>query len=321
MAMPKFNKPEGMLDSIKSKLGFSDGGDYYDRGRRDYDDYDSGDYDDYDDDYEEDDAAPSSNYDPYDSVTTRPARGNHARPSVGSGGYRPAKLVSIDDVRAHTTVPDSLNRDPLPPRKVSSPSFGNRTMVDPGVHRSGQHAQRACCGRCQPGALGKPERLVQHHRRRGSRIQRRSGRPNGREAHRGRVHGGSQGRFRPPPRSTRTRPTRAPQRARTTPRVRSPSSSPPATASARRSQRPSKPATPWCLRSRIPPMRWQSASSISRSASRAPSTPASTASRTRCSSSRAGLLSARRSVQASVRRASCNLHISKPIPGLGARGR
>ena len=49
MAMPKFNKPEGMLDSIKSKLGFSDGGDYYDRGRKDYDDYDSGDYDDYDD--------------------------------------------------------------------------------------------------------------------------------------------------------------------------------------------------------------------------------------------------------------------------------
>lgn len=132
MAMPKFNKPEGMLDSIKSKLGFSDGGDYYDRGRKDYDDYDSGDYDDYDDDYEEDDAAPSSNYDPYDSVTTRPARGNHARTSVGSGGYRPAKLVSIDDVRAHTTVPDSLNRDPLPPRKVStSSSFGNRTMVEP----------------------------------------------------------------------------------------------------------------------------------------------------------------------------------------------
>ena len=38
MAMPKFNKPEGMLDSIKSKLGFSDGGDYYNRGRKDYDD-------------------------------------------------------------------------------------------------------------------------------------------------------------------------------------------------------------------------------------------------------------------------------------------
>lgn len=134
MAMPKFNKPEGMLDSIKSKLGFSDAssgyGDSYDRGRNDFDDYD--DYADYDDEDEED--APSSNYDPYSSVTTRPARGNHARvsSSAQAGGYRPAKLVSIDDVRAHTTVPDSLNRDPLPPRKVSSTSsFGNRTMVEP----------------------------------------------------------------------------------------------------------------------------------------------------------------------------------------------
>ena len=129
MAMPKFNKPEGMLDSIKSKLGFSDGtsgyDSGYDRGRNDFDDYD-----DYDDDADD---APSSNYDPYSSVTTRPARGNHARVSstTQGSGYRPAKLVSIDDVRAHTTVPDSLNRDPLPPRKVSSASFGNRTMVDP----------------------------------------------------------------------------------------------------------------------------------------------------------------------------------------------
>ncbi len=133
MAMPKFNKPEGMLDSIKSKLGFSDGtsgyDSGYDRGRNDFDDYD--DYDDYDDDADD---APSSNYDPYSSVTTRPARGNHARVSstTQGSGYRPAKLVSIDDVRAHTTVPDSLNRDPLPPRKVStSSSFGNRTMVEP----------------------------------------------------------------------------------------------------------------------------------------------------------------------------------------------
>ena len=32
MAMPKFNKPEGMLGSIKSKLGFSDGTSGYDSG-------------------------------------------------------------------------------------------------------------------------------------------------------------------------------------------------------------------------------------------------------------------------------------------------
>ena len=150
MAMPKFNKPEGMLDSIKSKLGFSDGGDYYDRGRKDYDDYDSGDYD---DDYEEDDAAPSSNYDPYDSVTTRPARGNHARTSVGSGGYRPAKLVSIDDVRAHTTVPDSLSREAYR-RRVHGGCQGcfRRLLV-----RSVQGLRGHRNGHAQPHAFG-------HHR-------------------------------------------------------------------------------------------------------------------------------------------------------------
>ncbi len=138
MAFPKFNAGEGgMLDSIKSKLGFPDDsgyGSYRSRSRKDddYDDYDDYDEEDYADDYDEADDAPSSNYDPYSSVTTRPARGSHARVSSAStsSAYRPAKLVSIDDVRAHTTVPESLNRDPLPPRKVSTSSFGNRTMVD-----------------------------------------------------------------------------------------------------------------------------------------------------------------------------------------------
>ena len=137
MAFPKFNAGEGgMLDNIKSKLGFPDDsgyGSYRSRSRKDdYDDYDDYDEGDYDDDYDDADDAPSSNYDPYSPVTTRPARGNHARVSSAShsSSYRPAKLVSIDDVRAHTNVPESLNRDPLPPRKVTTASFGNRTMVD-----------------------------------------------------------------------------------------------------------------------------------------------------------------------------------------------
>ncbi len=139
MAFPKFNAGEGgMLDNIKSKLGFPDDsgyGSYRSRSRKDddYDDYDDYDEEDYADDYDDADDAPSSNYDPYSPVTTRPARGSHARVSSAShsaSSYRPAKLVSIDDVRAHTTVPESLNRDPLPPRKVSTTSFGNRTMVD-----------------------------------------------------------------------------------------------------------------------------------------------------------------------------------------------
>ena len=196
MAMPKFNKPEGMLDSIKSKLGFSDGGDYYDRGRKDYDDYDSGDYDDYDDDYEEDDAAPSSNYDPYDSVTTRPARGNHARTSVGSGGYRPAKLVSIDDVRAHTTVPDSLNRDPLPPRKVSSASFGNRTMVDPAFTAPANTPNARAAAAADQERSESLNALFSTTAAEAAESQRRPDRPDGREAYRRRVHGGCQGCFR-----------------------------------------------------------------------------------------------------------------------------
>lgn len=138
MAFPKFNAGEGgMLDSIKSKLGFPDDsgyGSYRSRSRKedDYDDYDDYDEEGYAEDYDDADDAPSSNYDPYSSVTTRPARGSHARVNSAStsSAYRPAKLVSIDDVRAHTTVPESLNRDPLPPRKVSTSSFGNRTMVD-----------------------------------------------------------------------------------------------------------------------------------------------------------------------------------------------
>ncbi len=141
MAFPKFNTDAGgMLDSIKSKLGLPDDsgyGGYRGRSRNDnYNDYDDYDDEEYADDYDDADDAPSSNYDPYSPVTTRPARGNHARvssrtssTSTGSA-YRPAKLVSIDDVRAHTTVPESLNRDPLPPRKVTTSSFGNRTMVD-----------------------------------------------------------------------------------------------------------------------------------------------------------------------------------------------
>lgn len=123
----------GMLDGIKSKLGFADnaqpsGYRSRSRSRQSYDDYDdyNDDYDDFEDDYEEDKA---KSYEPYSPVTTRPAGGSRTSSSSFSSGYRPAKLVSIDDVRAHTTVPESLNRDPLPQRKVT-PSFAGRVTVD-----------------------------------------------------------------------------------------------------------------------------------------------------------------------------------------------
>ena len=142
MELPKIKKSEhgGMFDGIKSKLGFADsagnaaGSD--DAYLADYGD-DFGDYDDefgdYGPGYEDD--APASRYDPYAPVTTRPARGGSRSARSSSDADFP-KLVSIDDVRAHTQVPDSLRRDPLPARRVTTPSAstssyrGERTVVD-----------------------------------------------------------------------------------------------------------------------------------------------------------------------------------------------
>lgn len=137
-------KPErGMLDGIKSKLGFADAADkgydepYYDDYQDDFGDFaDADEFGEYGPEYN--DAPAASRYDPYAPVTTRPARGGRSsRASSGDGDF--PKLVSIDDVRAHTQVPDSLKRDPLPPRRVTSTTAGassvgsfraERTVVD-----------------------------------------------------------------------------------------------------------------------------------------------------------------------------------------------
>ena len=147
MELPKIKKSEhGVLDGIKSKLGFANASQGYDSGYGEYgDDYagdygeygDYGDYGEYGDDYapidgRADDAA-GSRYDPYAPVTTRPARASHARSSSRGVGATPPKLVSIDDVRAHTQVPESLTRDPLPPRRVTASPLRERTMVDADV--------------------------------------------------------------------------------------------------------------------------------------------------------------------------------------------
>lgn len=149
MELPKFNKPEGgMLSGIKSKLGFADApaADYddgyyddYNEGYDEFKDYGDGydEYADYGTGYDDRGVAPAaSQYDPYAPVTTRPAGRSRAAHAPYSGSSRGdagmPKLVSIDDVRAHTQIPDSLNRDPLPPRRVSSVSAyrGERTVVD-----------------------------------------------------------------------------------------------------------------------------------------------------------------------------------------------
>lgn len=123
-----------MFGDLKSKLGFGSKNqdqdfedEYYDEGydgyEEDYDDY--GEYG-YDDGYDSRPASRSSR----DTYTTR-----SARTSSRSGGVSSPRLVSIDDVRANTQVPSSLNRDPLPTRHVTPASSfrGGRTLVDSSV--------------------------------------------------------------------------------------------------------------------------------------------------------------------------------------------
>ncbi len=140
MELPKIKKSEhGMLDGIKSKLGFSEPDRGYDERYEDDfgDDYgDYGEYSEYGPDYQddfEDAGSAGSRYDPYAPVTTRPVRTGYSPTSARGSSATPPKLVSIDDVRARTQVPESLGRDPLPPRRVTTPSLprrGERTMVE-----------------------------------------------------------------------------------------------------------------------------------------------------------------------------------------------
>lgn len=111
-----------MLSGIKNKLGLADDS------SRNADAY----YDDYEEDMsepvEESAYAGDYAYDNSPSVSTRPGRqGSSSR----YDSTRP-HLVSFNDVRANTQIPDSLNRDPLPPRRTSSayPGPTSRAMTD-----------------------------------------------------------------------------------------------------------------------------------------------------------------------------------------------
>lgn len=125
-----------MFGDIKSKLGFGKSQDQgyddgYDDGYDEFAEYGDG-YDEYAEDYGDGyDAGydSGSSYNSYAPVTTRAASSR-----TGTSSSSMPRLVSIDDVRASTQVPSSLNRDPLPARHVTSAgstsrSFG-RTMVD-----------------------------------------------------------------------------------------------------------------------------------------------------------------------------------------------
>ena len=102
-----------MLDGLKSRLGFN---------RNDEESYD--DYDDYEDDYDEeyddygyDDPAPSSSR--RSSGSSLPPRQSR----FGRADSAASNLVSIEDVKAHTRVPDRLQRDPLAPSDDSRASY------------------------------------------------------------------------------------------------------------------------------------------------------------------------------------------------------
>ena len=141
MELPKRKSDKGVFDGLKSKLGFADGGNqaaddgYYDDGYADdYGDGYDGAYDEfaeYGPDYDQ--TYTGTRYDAPDAVTTRAPRAS-SRAGRSDGGF--PRLVSIDDVRAHTRIPESLNRDPLPARHVTSASSGaplrrgDRTVVN-----------------------------------------------------------------------------------------------------------------------------------------------------------------------------------------------
>lgn len=116
MELPKRGSGRGVLDGIKSRLGFASNDPYEDDHDESYSDEE--DYAEYEDDYGEG----------YDSEHFDDSYGKVIPSNRGMSGS--PRLVSIDDVRSRTHIPDSLNRDPLPERRVSasrgvSPSYSS----------------------------------------------------------------------------------------------------------------------------------------------------------------------------------------------------
>ena len=106
------------LDNIKDRLGIGGGeeegfdeelyGEDYDAYADNYDEFGSYDDNEYDRTSSSDDSA-------YGTVTTRTRRERAGSPARRSTTH--PQLVSMDDLRNSTRIPDSLNRDPLPARR------------------------------------------------------------------------------------------------------------------------------------------------------------------------------------------------------------
>lgn len=134
-----FQDGKRMLGDIKSKLGF--GSKKNDQAYDEYDDYEGYDeYDEYSDEYGD---GYDEGYDQHDDYGTPSARSRYSSSASSRSSFQTSssrrdmttpRLVSIEDVRANTQIPSSLNRDPLPARSSSSAGStslrGGRTMVD-----------------------------------------------------------------------------------------------------------------------------------------------------------------------------------------------
>ncbi len=141
MELPRINlSDQGVLGGLKARLGFPvdnhSRDDYNDRG------YDGAYDDNYEDDYNEGyadhslsygrsaegyDVTVGTGYDRQESASSRPTYGDRGRVTTRAAGISTPRLVTMDDVRASTQIPESLNRDPLPARQVSS--LGTRRNV------------------------------------------------------------------------------------------------------------------------------------------------------------------------------------------------
>ena len=145
MALFGGSKEGGMLEGLKSRLGFGgedeEGSRSFRRTRNDdYDDYDDGYEDEYDDEFDDGydgyDDYPiqddySGGYGNADQANARSAWRDN--PRTRPGDFPP--LVSIEDVKAQTQVPDRLRRDPLASTSTSTgrtsyARVGERTVLD-----------------------------------------------------------------------------------------------------------------------------------------------------------------------------------------------
>lgn len=128
-----------MLDNLKDRLGFS--------GKRaSYDDHDEEFYDDFEQPYDEQGDQDYGEYG-YDD------RNDYRGSGHGDSGHPP--LVSLNDVRASTQIPDHLNRDPLASQQTASVRPVNTDYEFGGQNRSfsGRRVERAAdYMRSEPGS-------------------------------------------------------------------------------------------------------------------------------------------------------------------------